>query len=111
MELSKEQKKIARGIIEEGLLREFAKGLSDTDAILKEWKNKGKNPREAYHALYRHIATFDKHIARRYDGMTGSKYLFIIAAQLRDGVIAEEDLNEFLPEVKGAIKIIAGFKE
>ncbi|MHC1777349.1 MAG: hypothetical protein AB9834_18250 [Lentimicrobium sp.] len=110
MELSKEQKKIARGIIEAGLQKEFAKGLSKADAILNEWKIKGTNHGEAYHSLYRHIAAFDKHIARRYDEMTGSKYLFIISAQLRDGIIAEEDLNEFNPEVRGAIKIIAGFK-
>jgi hypothetical protein len=40
--------------------------------------------------------------------MTGSKYIFIIAAQLSEGIISENDLNEFSPEVKQAIIMIAG---
>jgi hypothetical protein len=107
MELSKKDKKTAREIIEVGLQKEFAKGLFDADTILTEWKNKAIDNREAYHSLYKQITGFDKHIARRYDGMTGSKYLFIIAAQLRDGIISENDLKEFSPEVKQAVIQIA----
>jgi hypothetical protein len=108
MELSKKDKKTAREIIEVGLQKEFAKGLFDADTILIEWKKKAIENREAYHSLYKHISIFDKHIARRYDDMRGSKYLFIIAAQLRDGIISENDLNEFSPEVKQAVIKIAG---
>jgi hypothetical protein len=108
MELSKKDKKTAREIIEKGLQKEFAKGLFDADTILNDWKNKSKNNRETYHSLYQHIIDFDKHIARRYDEMTGSKYLFIIAGQLRDDVISENDLADFSDEVKQAIKLIAG---
>jgi hypothetical protein len=108
MELSKKDKKTARGLIEVGLQKEFAKGLFDADSILTEWKNKVIDNREAYHSLYKQITGFDKHIARRYDDMTGSKYLFVIAAQLRDGIISENDLNEFSPEVKQAVIKIAG---
>jgi hypothetical protein len=103
MELSKKDKKTAREIIEVGLQKEFVKGLFDADTILTEWKNKAIDNREAYHSLYKQITGFDKHIARRYDNMTGSKYLFIIAAQLSDGIISENDLDEFSPEVKQAI--------
>jgi len=39
--------------------------------------------------------------------MTGSKYLFVIAAQLVDGIISENDLDEFSPEVKQAVIRIA----
>jgi hypothetical protein len=108
MELSKKDKKTARELIEFGLQKEFAKGLFDADTILTEWKNKAIDNREAYHSLYKEITGFDKHIARRYDDMTGSKYLFVIAAQLRDGIISENDLNEFSPEVKQAVIKIAG---
>jgi hypothetical protein len=107
MELSKKDKKTAREIIESGLQHEFAKALFDVDSILTGWKNKSKNNRDTYHSLYKHIIAFDKHIARRYDGMTGSKYLFIIAAQLRDGVISENDLSDLSNEVQQAIKMIA----
>jgi hypothetical protein len=108
MELSKKDKKTARKIIELGLQKEFAKGLFDADTILAKWKNKATGNREAYLSLYKHLTDFDKHIARRYDGMTGSKYLFIIAGQLQDGVISENDLNELSPGVKQAIIMIAG---
>jgi hypothetical protein len=107
MELSKKDKKTAREIIEAGLQKEFVKGLFDADSILTEWKNKAIDNREAYHSLYKQITGFDKHIARRYDDIRGSTYLFIIAAQLRDGIISENDLNEFSEEVRQAIQRIA----
>ena len=103
MELTKKDKKIARELIETGLQKEFAKGLFDADTILTKWKNKSIDNREAYHSLYKQITGFDKHIARRYDDMTGSKFLLIVAAQLRDGIILENDLNEFSLEAKQAI--------
>jgi len=107
MELSKKDKKTAREIIEAGLQKEFAKGLFDADAILDKWKNKSTTNQEAYHSLYKQIIGFDKHIARRYDDMKGSTYLFIIAAQLRDGIISENGLNEFSEEVRQAVIRIA----
>jgi hypothetical protein len=87
MELSKKDKKTARQIIEAGLQKEFAKGLFDADTILTEWKNKAIDNREAY--------------------MTGSKYLLIVAAQLSDGIISENDLNEFSEEARLTVKRIA----
>lgn len=66
MELSKKDKKVARTLIETGLLREFAQGLSRADAILQNWKNStAPDHRTTYHSLYNMIADFDKHIARR----------------------------------------------
>jgi hypothetical protein len=107
MELSAKDKKTSREIIETGLQKEYSKGLSDADSILSQWKAKTLNNREAYHSLFRQISVFDKHLARRYDGMTGSTYLFLIAGQLLDGIISENDLNQFSPEVKKAILLIA----
>ena len=107
MELSKQEKKVAREIIETGLQKEFAKGLFDADTILNQWKNKSTDNRDAYHLLFKKITDFDKHIARRYDGMTGSKYLFVIAAQFRDGIISESDLEKCSERVKQAVKLIA----
>jgi hypothetical protein len=81
--------------------------LFDADTILTDWKNKAIDNSEAYHSLYKQITGFDKHIARRYDDMKGSTYLFIIAAQLSYGIISENDLNGFTPGVKQAIIGIA----
>lgn len=107
MELSKKDKKVAREIIEKGLQNEFASGLTIFQAILSNWKEGKMDNRETYHALYRRITSFDKHISRRYDGMTGSKYLFIIAGQLLDNAILDADLENFSEEAKKAVKSMA----
>ena len=107
MELSKKDKRVAREIIEMGVQKEFAKGLYDADTVLQQWKNKSMNNRDAYHLLFKTIDKFDNHIARRYNGMTGSKYIFIIAWQLFDGIISIDDLKDFSPEVIEGIKLIA----
>ena len=104
MELSKREKKLAREIIEAGLQKEFTKELLDADKILNDWKIKALDNRNAYHNLYKHIIDFDKHIARRYDGMTGSGYLLVIIAQMLDGLITKNDLENFSEEVKNIIK-------
>jgi len=100
MELSKKDKKAAREVIEKGLQREFENGLSKTDSILESWRRKEKENKETYHQLYKHIVNFDKHIARRYDGITGSRYLLTITSQMLDNVIHEEDLVDFSEEVR-----------
>ncbi len=105
-ELSKKERKIARSIIEAGVQREFEKGLQSIDSILLNWKDKKTNNRESYHMVYKTLTDFDEHIAQRYDGMMGSKYLFIIAAQLNDGTITEDDLMEFSAETIRRIKFI-----
>lgn len=108
MELAKRDKKIAREIIEKGLQREFALGLNKADEIIGKWKNNDLENREAYHSIYRHIIDFDKHIGRRYNNMTGSRYRFIIAGQLADGIISESELEGFPDEVRNALKVMAG---
>lgn len=99
MDLQKKDKKVARQIIEIGLQREFEKGLSSFDTILKDWKEKKKGNQESYHLLYRTLTDFDKHIARRYDNMSGSKYFSIIASQLYNGIITQEDIKELSEEI------------
>ncbi len=107
MELSKKDKKKAREIIESGLKKEFNNALSEADNILSDWKaGKTDNP-DTYHSLYKHIKDFDKLLAWRYDRLSGSKYLFVIAAQLNDGVITENDLIELSDDVQQAVKMIA----
>ena len=107
MELSKSEKKIVREIIEIGLQREFANGLAGADSIISEWKGQNKNNRESYHTLYQYILKFDKHIARRYDNLTGSSYLFVLAGQYAENVISESDLENVPERIIHAIKMIA----
>jgi hypothetical protein len=104
MELSKKDKKVAREVIETGLQREFENGLRKTEEILLNWRKGVSNNRESYQAVYKHIKSFDKHIAQRYDDITGSWYLLTITGQLLDDIIHEEDLVDFSEEVQLYLK-------
>ena len=64
-ELYKSQKKIARQLIEKGILKEFADGLAKVERQINRWKNGELNNRDAYHKTYIAIAKHDKHIASR----------------------------------------------
>lgn len=106
MELTKKDKKAARETIEKGLQREYINGLKSFEKIIYDWKSETLDNRTAYLKLYKRVVSFDKHIGRRYDYVTGSKYIFTVASQLADGVITENDLNDFSPEAKAAIKFL-----
>lgn len=99
MDLSKKDKKIARQIIETGYQRELEKGLSGFDTILTDWKEKKKGNNESYRLLYKKLTVFDKHIGRRYNNITGSRYYPTIASQLYDGIITQEDIKELSEEI------------
>ncbi len=103
MELTKSEKKTARQIIEMGLEKEFAKGLSEAYEILSEWKKNPSDNKASYHALFKHVDEFDNHISDRYDRMTGSNYLWIITQQLRDGFISAEDLKPFPKDLQARL--------
>ncbi len=106
MELSKKDKKVARELIEKGLQKEFVIGLNKAVAVLQKWKNKTLENRDAYHSLFRTVDEFDTHIAERYDGMTGSKYFYVLADQFCDELITVEDIEKLSPEVQQKIYIL-----
>ncbi len=105
-ELSKKDRKIAAILIETGLQREFAKSLFEADNILLSWKEKEKDDKEAYYALFKHIKNIDKHIAKRYDDRRTSDYLFIVAALLNEKIITEDEIKDFSEDALARIKII-----
>ncbi len=103
MELSKANKKVAREVIEKGLQIEFTDALNKADALLQKWKKHDLENRKAYHLLFKTIKNFDKHIAARYDGMTGSGYFITVVSLFIDGIITKEDIKGFSPEVIEAL--------
>jgi hypothetical protein len=109
MELSKSDKKAVRIIIEKGIMKEFDNGLKEFHKILNDWENKKSDNRETYHTLYKSIRDFDKYIARMYDNLTGSHYLLIIIAQLRNGVINDSDLAGLSEATLAKIKTVLSF--
>ena len=100
-DLPKRDKKIARQLMDKGLMTEFKQGLDSFDAILQEWKTKGGGDvRETYYKIFTAVKEFDKHIARRYDGIGGSRYLETVVAQLADDLYDISEIDGFSPEVK-----------
>ena len=107
LELSKSQKKVARQLIETGLVTEFENGIDKIDQIIHKWKEGKTETKDTYYQIFNSLKKFDKHIARRYDGMTGSDYLLVLAGQLTDGAISVEDLRGFDQEVQARIVSIS----
>lgn len=104
-ELSKREKKIARACIDKGLDAEFWEGLKKIEAIISDWRNgKFAGNKEAYHEMYRGLDTKNRAIAKRYDGLSGSRWLVTVAGILHDGYVTDEDIKDFSEEAKVVIK-------
>jgi hypothetical protein len=110
MELSKSDNRIARILIQKGLMNEFAKGLKQADNILTDWKEGKGDARESYHALYKHITGFDKGIASRYDATRNSELLDIILQQLKEKLIEVQDLTVLSAEGQATINQILSWR-
>ena len=105
IELTKSEKKVARAAIDKGLDAEFREGLENFEAILKDWREgKFETNKEAYHKLFKAVDDKDSAISRRYDGLTGGRYLMTVAAIYKDGYISEEDISGFQDNSKDYIK-------
>ena len=107
LDLTKSQKRIARRIIETGLQREYEAGIKEFDLIISRWKGEELNSRDAYMELYESLTSHDKHISRRYNRMTGSRYLPILAEQLANKVIAAEELSDFPEDIRQKIFLLS----
>ena len=105
---TKSQKKIAQIIIEKGLQKEFADGIVKLENTISKWKAKTFSNREAWYELYEKLTKHDKHIARRYDSMSGSRYLDTIARQLAEGAVKVDDLEDFNEDVREKIFFLSG---
>lgn len=103
-ELPKSQKKIARQIIEMGLQREYQNGIEKVDAVIEKWKSGKLDNRDAYVSIYKKLTSHDKHLACRYDNMSGSKYLMIISEQVADGVISFDELGELDDQARQVVQ-------
>ena len=111
MELSKPDKRIARAIIEKGLMKEFDKGLNKADKILNDWKQGKGEARESYLALYKQITSFDKRIAKRYDGMSNYDLIFIVIQQVDENLVDKQELEAFSEEGKLIIQRILSLRD
>ena len=103
-ELSKSEKKVARAAIDKGLDAEFREGMEEFEAIIKDWREgKFSTNKEAYHQLFKAVDKKDDAIGRRYNGLTGGRYLITVVDIYRDGYINVDDIQGFREETKEII--------
>ena len=103
IELTKSQKKTARKLINLGLRRR----VRQVHAIYQrfhEQERSAEDAHDAYLKLYDKVYQFDKHIARRYDGMLGGRYYITVCYLYYDGVLTDEDIREFDDELYNCLK-------
>jgi hypothetical protein len=106
-ELSKREKKIAKACIDKGLEAEFKEGLENFHAIMQDWRaGKFASHKEAYHELFKAVDKKDNTISRRYDGLTGSRWLITVVELFREGYISEDDIKDFSDATKAVIKMV-----
>ncbi len=99
-ELSKADKRLCRELIKRGVEKEFALGLTKFDSLIQAWKEGKHDNREGYHAVFKAVKDFDKHIAQRYDNSSNSTLHFTVVALLLDKLISAEDLEGFSEQTK-----------
>lgn len=58
-----------------------------------------------YIALYKKTASFDKHIAQRYDGMTGGHYLDDVLSLYCEGIISDDEIAPLSDEPRNFLLI------
>ncbi|MFC3561394.1 hypothetical protein [Pedobacter jamesrossensis] len=104
MELTKAENRIARNIFAVALQRELAKEMEVFNQILQKWKSEPQTDhRDSYYELFTAVKDFDKHIARRYDGLKNSWFYGTLIGLLADEIINEKDLTEYSEETRSQL--------
>jgi hypothetical protein len=104
-ELTKKEKKVARDCIDKGIEAAFREGLEKSEVVISDWRQgKFSSNKEAYHKLYKTLTDKDDAIGRRYDGLTGSRWLITVAQLFFEKVITEDDIKDFSDETKDIIR-------
>ena len=107
IELTKADKRKCRELIHVGLERECEKYVKEMERLASKpiplselnepyreengWSIEGPWHKR-YIALYKKTASFDKHLAQRYDGMTGGHYLDGVLALYCEGIITDDEI-------------------
>jgi hypothetical protein len=106
IEPTKKDKKILRQAIDIGLQRDYLDAIIDLSVIIDKWKESKEEEKDksTYHTLYSSLKDHDKTIARRYDGLTGGRYLQRTIELLADDMINENDLAGLSDELMEYIR-------
>ena len=126
IQLTKADKRHCRELIHIGLERECEKFVKDIQRLANKpiplgelnepyREENGRSVEGPWHkryiALYKKTVSFDKHIADRYDGMSGGHYIDGVLSLYCDGIITDEEINvlsdeprEFISRFKATTK-------
>lgn len=85
-------------LISKALEKECGTFLKDAEKLLQQEKTESEH--ERYLRLYKLIDDFDEYIASRYDRLGGSRYPVVVASLFCDGVLQEEDIEQFSNETQ-----------
>jgi len=118
--LTKADKRLCRELMHLGLERECKKFVMDiqelsTKAIPLEELNAPYQEEEGrsvdgpwhkrYIALFRKTQSFDKHVARRYDGISGGHYLDCVLDLYCSDLISDEEIEPFSEEPRSFLQL------
>src|SRR5215203_3120314 len=92
-EFSKKDKQLIRELMDLGLQREFEMGIAAVEKIIDKWKVNKEDVRKTYHEIHDAITGHREHLAYRYDGLGGSKFVPLIGTLVADKVITQADLE------------------
>ncbi len=110
-DLPKGQGKIAQEVIRRGLQKECADFMSQIKEFVNTPDTGERTPHDLYLELFRKVDAFDGHIAKRYNGLGGSRYIFTVINQYIDGVLTDDDLRLFNDEAYQNIRKILQKRE
>ena len=79
---------------------EFRRGMGSFYNIMQHWRNTVNDARQEYLKIFTAVKNYDKHIARRSDGLTGAWFADTPEMQLFEGLITIADLNELSNDVR-----------
>lgn len=123
MELTKSDKKLCRKLMHIGIERECEKFVREMQKLSSKpipLDELGAPYREEngfvvegpwhkrYITQFRKVKNFDKHVARRYDGITGSHYLDCVLDLYYNDVITDDDIAPLSEEPRN---YLMGYKQ
>ncbi|MDX2285132.1 MAG: hypothetical protein NW241_13290 [Bacteroidia bacterium] len=95
MEFSKQDHKTLARLIDLGLQREYASGLSRLEALLQDWRASAPaSSQDHFHRAYQLMREQDKHIARRYDPVTKRDRPLVLLQLVGEQILREEELED-----------------
>jgi len=100
------RRKLRKPVLTRGWKLNSKRDLKISRLSLQDWHaGKFASNKEAYHQLFKAVDEKDTAIARRYDGLSGSRWLITVVELFREGYILDDDIKDFSDETKAFIKM------